>query len=172
MKIWRSLAPVLLVFLTACAVKEPHAAQSASPSPSAAPTPLINARGVTMPLEKAVHEIAFRPFIPRAQISAFAAIPPLGGTDTRESHGLAIEYNRDGHTLLLSQWPRGNFDIAIGGADATHRPCAPVAYSAGGLLWTTRNGLVMTLQPDGTVAASSLALEARRLLHAGACVAG
>lgn len=172
MKIWRMLVPALLVFLTACAAKEQHAAQAASPSPSAAPTPLINARGVTMPLEKAVHEIAFRAFIPRAHITAFAAIPPLGGTDKRESHGLAIEYARDGHALLLSQWPRGNFDITVGGQDVSHRPCAPVAYSADGLLWTTRNGLVMTLQPDGSVGASRIALEARRLLHAGACGAG
>jgi hypothetical protein len=172
MTIRRVLSAILLLFFTACAAKEHAAAPAASSSPSATPTPLINARGVTMPLEKAVHEIAFRPFIPRAQISAFAAIPPLGGTDKRESHGLAIEYARDGHTMLLSQWPRGNFEVAIGQRDITNRPCAPVAYSADGLLWTTRNGLVMTLQPDGTVAASSIALEARRLLHAGACVAG
>jgi hypothetical protein len=60
-------------------------------------------------------------------------------------------------------------NITVGSDDVTHRPCAPVAYKADGLLWTTRTGRVMTLQPDGAVLPSRIAREAHRLLRGGGC---
>jgi hypothetical protein len=82
---------------------------------------------------------------------------------------LAIEYANGGDALLLSQWPRPEFPLTENGVDLTRSPCAPVAYKADGLIWTTRNGLVMTLQPDGTAQTSRLAREADRLMRAAGC---
>ena len=161
-----AIAALALLFATACS----HASgggQQATPQPQ--PTLLIQSRGVVVPLTVAVRQIAFRPLIPGAQIAAVALIPPLGGVDSRKTHGLAIEYANGGNALLLSQWPRPAFALARNGADITVSPCAPVAFKADGLLWTTRNGLVMTLQPDGVAEASRVAREADRLMAAAGC---
>lgn len=144
--------------LSACA---PHES-SAQNTPAPAATPLIDARGVSMPLRDAVKQIAFRPLLPGSQIVSVALIPPLGGTDSLRSHGVAIEYANAGDALLLSEWPRMGFDI-------TRSPCAPVAYRSDAFIWTTRNGLVMTLQPDGSVTPARVLREVRRLLQTGAC---
>lgn len=164
------LAAVCVLALTAmCAACGGNAAQdAATPQPSV--TLLIESRGVPVPLEAAVRKARFAPFIPSPQIASVALIPPLSDADGKRRYaGIAIEYESGGDALLLSQWPRAGFDIAVGAFDATSRPCAPVAYKADGLLWTTRDGRVMTLQPDGTVLPSRLQREADRLLRAGAC---
>lgn len=153
-----------LFLLTACA-----GAPQGREQPSPQPTLLIQSRGVVVPLTAAVQQIAFRPLIPSAQIVAVALIPPLGGVDSHKTHGLAIEYAGGGEALLLSQWPRPAFDVGSGGAAITASPCAPVAFKADGLIWTTRNGLVMTLQPDGAAPASHLVREADRLMAAAGC---
>lgn len=158
---------LLLAFASGCAAAHGDGQSTSEPRP--APTLLIDSRGVTVPLTRAVHQIAFRPFIPSAQIAAIALIPPLGGEDSRATHGLAIEYARRGNALLLSEWPRAGFRIVMAGEDITRRPCAPVAYKTDGLMWTTRNGLLMTLQPDGAVAPTLVEREVRRLITAGAC---
>ena len=156
-----------LAFCSACAGKGGDAQAPASPQPSV--TLLISSRGVVMPLTQAVRHISFAPFIPSAQIASVAVIPPLNDNEDKRAPGVGIEYESKGDALLLSQWPRAGLDIAVAGFDATSRPCAPVAYKPDGLLWTTRDGRVMTLQPDGTVAPSRIAREATRLLRAGAC---
>lgn len=159
--------PVLaaLLFLAACGGKD---GDSAQPAPS--PTLLIQSRGVPVTLEAAVRKANFPPFIPPAQIVSVALLPPLNDDEPKRRYvGIGIEYESDGDALLLSQWPRAGFDIAVGSSDATSRPCAPVVYKPDGLIWTTRDGRVMTLQPDGTVLPSRLAREADRLLRAGAC---
>lgn len=156
-----------LALCAACGGKSPDAQSPATPQPSV--RLLIESRGVTMPLTAVVRKIRFAPFIPSAQIAAVAAIPPLSDDEKKRNPGVAIEYESGGDALLLSQWPREGIDIEVGGINATSRPCAPVAYQADGLLWTTRNGRVMTLQPDGAVAPSRIAREAGRLLRAGAC---
>jgi hypothetical protein len=165
----RIACAVLLALAAGCAGKPHDSAHAQTATPQPAATLLIESRGVAVPLTKAVHEIAFRPFIPGAQIAEIALIPPLGGEDKRETHGLAIEYANRGNALLLSQWPRAGFHIAMNGADITQRPCAPVAFKTDGLIWTTRNGLVMTLQPDGAVSPALIEREAHRLIAAGAC---
>lgn len=137
--------------------------------PRPAPTLLIESRGVTMPLADAVRKTGFSPFIPSAQIAAVAAIPPLNDDEKTREPGIAIEYEKRGDALLLSQWPRARLGITVAGVDAIRRPCAPVAYKPGGLLWTTRDGRVMTLQPDGAIAPARIARETDRLLRAGAC---
>lgn len=161
-----AIAALVLLLVTACSGAS-HGEQQGTPQPQ--PTLLIQSRGAVVPLTAAVRQIAFRPVIPGAQIAAVALIPPLGGADSRKTHGLAIEYARDGAALLLSQWPRPGFPLSVNGVDLTASPCAPVAFKTDGLLWTTRNGLVMTLQPDGSLAASRLAREAERLLGSAGC---
>ena len=152
---------LLCVLLTAAACAKKAEQPRSAQTPAPVSTLLIESKGVTMPLGLAVRSLHFRPFIPSGQILQVAVIPPLN-VDEQRNHGIAIEYAASSHALLLSQWPRA-------GAGITARPCAPVAYKADGLLWATRNGLVMTLQPDGTIDASRLAREARRLLLGGAC---
>lgn len=162
--------PAVLAFsvLSAgCAAKASGTADAASPQPTGL---LAASRGVVMTLAGAVRHIGFAPFIPSPQIAAVAVIPALSDAKDRAAPvGLAIEYESRGDALLLSQWPRDGLTIDVGGSDLTARPCAPVAYKADGLLWTTRNGRVMTLQPDGAVEPSRIRREAGRLLHAGAC---
>lgn len=149
---------LLLLFAAGCA----HAQRTPAPSPESTMPLLLDSRGVRVPLESALKQIAFRPFIPGPQVAAVALVPPLGGEDRRESHGVAIEYANAGDALVLSEWPRLGFEV-------TGSPCAPVAYKPDGLLWTTRNGLVMTLQADGTVKPSRIVHEVHRLFQAGAC---
>ena len=163
----RALSLLAAVLLCSCAGKAGSAHDPQTPGP--APTLLVASRGITMPLRNAVRYLNFAPFIPSAQIAGVAVIPPLSDDEKKRAPGIAIEYDDGGDALLLSQWPREGLRIAVGGFDATSRPCAPVAYKPDGLLWTTRNGRVMTLQADGTVAASRVAREAGRLLRAGAC---
>jgi hypothetical protein len=161
-------AVLLLASFALCSGCSANSAQHPqTPSPSV--TLLISARGVTMPLEQAVRKLTFAPFLPPSQIASVALIPPLNDDEDKRDPGIAIEYENRGDALLLSQWPRKGLNIAVGDVDATSRPCAPVAYMPDGLLWTTRDGRVMTLQPDGTVAASRIKREADRLLRAGAC---
>ena len=151
---------------TSCAK---HAAQPRSTqTPSAVATLLIESKGVTMPLPLAVRSLQFRPFMPRADVVQVAVIPPLN-VNQQKNHGLAIEYVAGGKALLLSQWPRAGVDFSSSALDFTRRPCAPVAFKADGLIWTTRNGLVMTLQPDGTAPPSRIAHEAQQLIADGAC---
>ena len=161
-----AIAALALLFVTACSGAS-HGERQATPQPQ--PTLLAQSRGVVVPLSAAVRQIAFRPVIPGAQIAAVALIPPLGGADSRKTHGLAIEYASGGNALLLSQWPRPGFALTVNGVDLTASPCAPVAYKTDGLLWATRNGLVMTLQPDGTAPPSRVAREAQQLIADGAC---
>ena len=122
-----------------------------------------------MRLEDAVRRIGFRAFVPSAQLAAIAVIPPLGGDDTRQDRGIAFEYDAEGDALLLSQWPEQHFQIVVGKNDLTRLTCAPVPFKADGFIWTTHSALVMTLQPDGKVAPTRVAREARRLIASGAC---
>jgi hypothetical protein len=151
-----------LLLLCAAGCAHTPRTPASTPAPQSTMTLLLDSRGVRVPLERAIEQIAFRPFVPGPQIAAVALIPPLGGVDRRESHGVAIEYASAGDALVLSEWPRLNFDV-------TGSPCAPVAYKPDGLIWSTRNGLVMTLQADGAVQPSRIVREAHRLLQAGAC---
>jgi hypothetical protein len=151
---------LLALCVSACAGARAPSETKNAPTPAA--TLLIQARGVNVPLTEAVKQIAFRPMLPGMQIASVALIPPLGGTDSIRSHGIAMEYANSGDALLLSEWPGLAFDVTRG-------PCAPVAYRRDAYIWTTRNGLVMTLQPDGAVSPSHVLREVRRLLRAGGC---
>ncbi len=147
-----------------CAKKSPQSAPTRSPRPIA--TLLIESKGITMPFRLAVRSLRFRPFLPRATILETAVIPPLN-VDRQKSHGIAFEYASANSVLLLSEWPRAGANLTW--ADAGGTPCAPSAYKAGSVIWTTHTGLVMTLQPDGAVEPSSVQREARRLIASGAC---
>lgn len=157
-------AATLLLSLCGCA-KFFHGTSAASPAPS----PLFQTRGTAVSLSEAVHRIAFRPYLPQRRLIGVALIPPLGGPDLHTSHGIAIEYARGSHRLLLSEWPRRGFDVRTGAAAIAATPCTAVFYAPQSLMWATRNGLVMTLQPDGHVAAGSISSEARNFIARGAC---
>lgn len=113
-----------------------------------------------MPLQSALRKIGFRPFLPSSEIARIAVIPPLGGEDSRQNRGIAIEYRQGNRRLLLSEWPRQRF---------AGTPCAVRAYKADGAIWITRAGLVMTLQPDGRVSTNRVFSEAGRLVKSAGC---
>jgi len=148
-----------------------HAARGASASQGASVPPLlIEDRGVTMPLEKVVTFINYRPWIPPGQALRFAVIPPLGNEDTPNNRGVAIEYVSAGQAMLISEWPKQNFALLfLHNQSITTTPCSIAHYKADGVAWTTRGKLAMTLQPDGDVNPSVVEKEARRLIAAGAC---
>jgi|SRR5579862_5291295 len=153
---------VALLALSACS-------HGSDEQPAATPPPmLVDQRGTAMPLEQVVTHIAFRPYVP-AQALAFAVLPPLGDLDTNEHRGIGIEYTAGRYAMLLSEWPKQGFQIAFGKGDSILIPCTPTHYSTTNLAWTTPGGLVMTLQPDGTVEPSAVDKEARRLIREGAC---
>ncbi len=147
-----------------------HIGQAAAPTPSSAPL-MIDDRGIVMPLEQAVTKISYRPWIPpEPHVLKYAVIPPLGDQDTPANRGVAIEYENNRMTWLLSEWPKQNFDLLfLRGQDITHAPCAVAHYKPDGVAWSTRGKLAMTLQPDGSVPAETVGSEARRLIAAGAC---
>jgi hypothetical protein len=139
-------------------------------APAVTPPPmLIDGRGTTMPLEQAVSHIVFRPYIPTSQVLAYAVLPPLGDLDTDAHRGIGIEYVNNGRAMLLSQWPKQDFMIAFARSVGPIAPCTLAHYKADGAAWLTNANVVMTLQPDGSVAPSVVDDEARRLMRAGAC---
>lgn len=167
------LAGTFALALAAC-TNAPAPAPTATPDGPRTPDKsatglLLDQRGVAMPLEKAVREIAFRPFLPPERYTAVAVIPPLGNDDSPANRGIAFEYGPRGAATILSEWPRQNFRISVAGRDATATPCMPVPYSRNGVVWTTPHGLVMTLQPDGKTSVAAIAERARTLIARGAC---
>jgi hypothetical protein len=138
-------------------------------APKDTPPPmLIDDRGTRMPLETAITHISFRPYLP-SQVLAYAALPPLGDLDTDAHRGIGIEYSSNDHSLLLSEWPKQGFTIAFSHMAGDIAPCKLVFYKADGVAWLTPHGVVMTLQPDGSVEPSVIDDEARHLLRTGAC---
>jgi hypothetical protein len=154
---------IALLALCACGGKK-HADSNVTPPPL-----LIDDRGTTMPLEKVVTHLSFRPYLPAAQALAYAVLPPLGDADNDRHRGIGIEYAAGNTAMLLSEWPKQKFAIAFGNGAASVQPCVPTHYSPQAVAWTTPGGLVMTLQPDGTVAPAAIDREARRVMRAGAC---
>ena len=141
-----------------------HRVDTASPPPM-----LIDTLGVTMPLEQLVTKIAYRPYIPRVQALRFAAIPPLGGADTPDGRGIAIEYAAGKNAMVLSEWPSRHLPVTFDGVNVVLRPCTGERFDRSSVAWSSRSGLVMTLQPDGALPAGTVAAEARHLMASGAC---
>jgi hypothetical protein len=138
--------------------------------PAATPPPmLIDQRCTTMPLEEAITHIAFKPYMPSDQVLAYAVLPPLGDLDTDAHRGLGIEYVRNGEPMLISQWPKQGFTIAFGRDIDSIPTCTVTHYMTNGVAWLTPHNVVVTLQPDGNVAPSTVESEARRIVRAGAC---
>ena len=157
-------ALAIIVALSACAHRP-----TVTATPPQQQQQLIESRGVVMSLAQAMQKVTFRPYLPPGRILTFAVIPPLGGADTPAHRGIAIEYTAQRNHLLLSQWPRQSFKLAIGTTEITHHPCAIVHYSVTKVMWATHSNLVMTLQPDGRVRPAIIDAQARRLLALGAC---
>lgn len=151
------------IALSACGGGQQHAAAA----DATVPPLLIDGRGTVMPLEQVVTHLAFRPYVP-AQAIAFAVLPPLGGADTNEHRGIAVEYQAGRNAMLLSEWPKQGFIIQFGHGGALSE-CRPEHYSTTSVAWTTPGKLVMTVQPDGPVDETDVDREARRLIAAGAC---
>ena len=122
-----------------------------------------------MPLEQAVTKISYRSYMPNVQVLKVALIPPLGGQDTPANRGIALEYAAGKNAMLLSQWPSQHFPVVFNGVDIVLHPCTPEHFDASSVAWSSRSGLVMTLQPDGRLPVATVQAEAKRLLLAGAC---
>ena len=138
--------------------------------PATTPPPLlIDERGTTMPFEKAIVHVSFRPYVPSAQILAYAVLPPLGGLDTDANRGLGIEYLAGNDAMLLSQWPKREFQVAFKRGELSAQPCEPAHYSPQAIAMVTQRNVVITLQPDGPVPPGRVDAEMRRLVRAGAC---
>ncbi len=141
----RVFAVLGLAVLVACGARQP----APSPTPSATPM-LIDDRGVTMPLTKVMTQTRLHPFLPVATHQVYAVIPPLGGRDTRATRGIAIEYDGyHGSRVLLSEWPAQTFSIRFGTHNVSGNPCSLVEYDPGRFAFSTRQGLVATVQGDG-----------------------
>lgn len=157
-------AAAALIALVACG----H--QGKTEPAASLPPMMIDDRGKVMPLEEAVKVIGFRPYLPPGQILAIAVIPPLGDLDTVANRGLAIEYVTGRQPMLLSEWPnKQGYRLNFLGADITTTPCKMAHFKINGPAWTTRRGLLITLQPDGNVDAKTVDAEARRLMRLGGC---
>ncbi len=155
----RALGLLLFCAIAGCT----GSAKAPRPTPAPSATSLLDSKGFVMTLQQARAQIAFAPVIPAGELLGVAVIPPLGGHDSRAGHGIAMEYEKDGSRLVLSQWQRLGLRIVVAQVDVVHRPCAPIAFKADGLLWASRNGLVLTLQPDGAAPGPLVGSEARRL---------
>jgi len=159
---WLIIAASLALFSTGCGGKKAE--------PTTTPPPLlIDDRGTTMPFEKAVTHIGFRPYVPSTEVLAVAVLPPLGDLDNNKNRGIAFEYLAGKETMLLSQWPKQRFAISFGAGQPSLQDCTPTHYSSQAVAWTTPGNLVMTLQPDGAAPPGAVDREARRLIRAGAC---
>jgi hypothetical protein len=156
----------LLLGVSACAHR---AGTPAGPTDPPLRPLLIDGRGITMPLDKVVTKVDYRPWIPPGNVLAYAVIPPLGNDDTPQHRGVAVEYQSGDQAMLLSEWPKQNFTLLFMRSDITFAPCMVVHYKADGVAWTTRGRLAMTLQPDGDVNSRAVDAEAQRLIAAGAC---
>jgi hypothetical protein len=164
------LLRVAVVFVFALAAAGCAHKSGGADAQASLPPMLIDDRGVVMPLEQAVTKISYKPWIPPRQILKFAVIPPLGDLDTPDHRGIAIEYQYNGQSLLLSEWPKQNFTLLfLHGEDITLTPCKIAHYKADGAAWTTKSRLAMTLQPDGNISPKDVDAEATRLMAAGAC---
>ncbi len=160
------VSALILLVLAGC-----HRGGTAAAAAPSLPPLMIDDRGMVMPLDEVVTNIAYRPWIPPgAQVLKFAVIPPLGNSDTPANRGVAMEYEDNHVAWLLSQWPKQNFTLLfLKEQDITYSPCTVAHYKLDGVAWTTRGKLAMTLQPDGSVSAKAVDAEARRLVAAGAC---
>ncbi|GAC1658454.1 MAG: hypothetical protein NVS9B12_10930 [Vulcanimicrobiaceae bacterium] len=140
------------------------------PAPSPTPDTLVSKLGTSMPLDKAVRHLAFRPFIPsQTQLMDVALISPLSDADTRKTIGIAFEYASAGQAMVLQEWPLGKVHLVLAGVELGATPCKPEKFKTDGMIWTTPRHLVMALQADGKIKPSRILTEARRLMIHGAC---
>lgn len=164
----RSVAFAAALALVAVACSGKHA-----PSPSATPIGpplLLDDRGTIMSLAKLRRNVDLRPFIPVPEPLAYAALPGLGGPDTPANRGVGIEYVApSGTRMILSQWPKQQYQLNFITKDITATPCVPVLFMHENIAWTSKRGAVMTLIADGGGSRQELEREARRLLARGAC---
>ena len=140
----RLLAALGIVALAACGSKQPAAQPTPTPKPL-----LIDDRGIVMPLDKVMRQVAFRPYLPMQGRQVFAALPPLGGADTRATRGLGVEYSgKNGAQVVRSEWPAQSFTIRFGKHDLSASPCTLAEYDPGKFAFTTKTNLVETVQGD------------------------
>lgn len=163
-------AYTLCVLLTLAAIAASGCGHARKPAETAsAPPLLLDGRGIIMPFEKVMTHVSFRPVVPSQQVLAFAVLPPLGGADNNANRGVGIEYLAGHDAMLLSEWPKQQFNVAFKRGAMSMSPCTPAHYSAQAVAWTTSSNIVLTLQPDGDVPPGAVDREARRLTRPGAC---
>lgn len=158
----------LAIAVAAAGCSDRHA-----PSPSATssgPPMLLDERGTIMSPAKLRRNVDLRPFIPVPNPLAYAALPGLGGPDTPANRGVGIEYVApSGTRMILSEWPKQNYQLNFISKDLSTTPCVPVIFMHENVAWTSKRGAIMTLIADGSASRGAIEREARRLLARGAC---
>ncbi len=144
-----------------------------TPAPGASPSGpplLLDERGTIMSTAKLRQNVDLRPFKPVPNPLAYAALPGLGGPDTPANRGVGIEYIApSGTRMILSEWPKQNYQLNFISKDLTATPCVPVIFMHENVAWTSKRGALMTLIADGEASRGAIEREARRLLARGAC---
>ena len=161
-----SLGLALAVIAASCSGRHTPA-PGASPS---GPPLLLDERGTIMSMAKLRRNVDLRPFEPVPHPLAHAALPGLGGPDTPANRGVGIEYVApSGTRMILSEWPKQNYQLNFISKDLTATPCVPVIFMHENVAWTSKRGALMTLIADGEASRGAIEREARRLLARGAC---
>lgn len=162
----------------ACLLLGTIAPALAGEPPPPPPKPPLDRYGFITDRARAEAAIAFRPFVPSAQISTAALLPPFHEDHvTSKSDGIGYQYDGSGHEFVLRQWPRNGGSIASFAALPLDASC-PDTHAVGGtknprgVAWATPSR-VYTLsiegEPSDARSARALRAEWRRLVRRGAC---
>lgn len=118
--------------------------------------------------------IAFRPFVPDGTIRSTSLQPPFHAGAVH-GEGIAYDYARNARAWILSEWPRrgGSLDrfmpLALGEGRCVDVHAVGNAKEPRGIVWSTPRGVILSLVPDGSADARTIAAEWRRLVRLGAC---
>ena len=169
-------AAAALVFLLAPAAL---CAQEATPTPI---PPLIEQRGIVVPIPEAMQRIRFRPFMPTARPARSALLAPFHNDRSAEenpaNYGLAWEYVERGRTFVLPQWPRAGVSLSTYSKLPAEPNCKDSylidgsALEPRGIGWETARS-IFVFQPDDTNPSNrhgaGLKAEWHRLVQRGGC---
>ena len=144
------------------------------------PGTILDRFGLTMSQQEAMERVTFHPFVPVANYSQVALLPPFHGDDkdVPENRGIGYEYTQDGIFYVLREWPLAGGSLSKYPTFKGPKDCPNGYYVLGtpryprAVAWTS-GALVMALQPDIASGANpnmpKLMAEWERLAKRGAC---
>lgn len=169
----RPLFAAAVLLGLASVVASPAGAEATSGSDTAGSA--LSLRGTVIGRAMAERSVAFRPFVPDAEPTEVALLPPFhGDTKVRANEGIGYAYGRRGRAWLLSEWPRNGGNLSSFARLRADGPCGDVHAVGGttkprGVVWSTPRGLVFSLTPDGDAEPAVIFAEFRHLAGRGAC---